>query len=344
MSDKTGYYATHHHDLGKKPLWNTEGLKLPAYIQNVAAALMRDHGMDKSKAIATAVSRCKKWAAGGPDVSPEVRAAAQKAVAEWEAAKARARSTPDRSDLSGNLGARTVSLAFDEAAHPRAAAGSAAGGQFVAGDSGGGGQDKKGKGKTERQRLIDSLMSKKGADYRKLAAEEAAKKAKSGAKGKKGAAKKSKDSKGKAASGAHLTTRDGAEPSGPKARALHADTGGKGKFSTIPARSRHARDKPGNPQTGEKLIGMPMPGGKGVERAKARQAIEKLYRRNGQELRTAAKGQGWRKKGDWYVTMQRRGGTMETVGIRQMGIGFQVSRNGQTSTYRTLAEARQAAA
>lgn len=99
LSAKTAMYSTTHSPLGKPGgpgLFKTKNLQLPAYIQHIAKALMRDHGFTMSHAIATAVNRVKKWAAGGGGVSPEVRAAAAKAVAEWEAAKARARATPNK--------------------------------------------------------------------------------------------------------------------------------------------------------------------------------------------------------------------------------------------------------
>lgn len=99
LSAKTGALSTVHSPLGDPNgpgLFHTKGLQLPAYIQNIAKALMRDHGMTESHAIATAISRVKVWAAGGGGVSPEVQAAAAKAVAEWEAAKARAHATPNK--------------------------------------------------------------------------------------------------------------------------------------------------------------------------------------------------------------------------------------------------------
>jgi hypothetical protein len=46
------------------------------------------NGHDESSAIAIAVGAVKRWARGGGKVSPEVRAAAGKAVAEWEKLKA----------------------------------------------------------------------------------------------------------------------------------------------------------------------------------------------------------------------------------------------------------------
>lgn len=60
---------------------------LPNYIQNVAKGIMKS-GKSESEAIASAIAICKRWAAGGGGVHPEVRAAAAKAIAEWEAKKA----------------------------------------------------------------------------------------------------------------------------------------------------------------------------------------------------------------------------------------------------------------
>lgn len=91
--------------LGTKSLWNTPGLQLPAYIQHIARDLIEKRGMDKSRAIATAIAAIKRWAAGGGKVDAGTRAAAEKALAEWEAAKARAHATPNlsRTDPNGVL-------------------------------------------------------------------------------------------------------------------------------------------------------------------------------------------------------------------------------------------------
>lgn len=62
---------------------------LPAYIQNVAKGIMKS-GKSESTAIASAIAVMKRWAAGVGHVSPEVRAAAAKALAEWEAKRAAA--------------------------------------------------------------------------------------------------------------------------------------------------------------------------------------------------------------------------------------------------------------
>ena len=89
-SEKTAAYSVTPHPLGKPGgpgLWHHKGLMLPPYIQNVAHGIMKS-GRPKSMAIAAAIGVVKRWARGGGKVSPEVRAAAAKAVAEWEALKA----------------------------------------------------------------------------------------------------------------------------------------------------------------------------------------------------------------------------------------------------------------
>ena len=60
---------------------------LPAYIQNVAKGIMKS-GKTVSQAIQIAIGTVKRWASGAGKVSPEVRAAAAKALAEWEAKRA----------------------------------------------------------------------------------------------------------------------------------------------------------------------------------------------------------------------------------------------------------------
>src|SRR6266568_7528807 len=76
--------ASSHEPVGTKPLWKKKGLQLPAYIQHVANDLREKRGMDESRAIATAINAIKRWASGGKNVDSETKAAAAKAVAEWE--------------------------------------------------------------------------------------------------------------------------------------------------------------------------------------------------------------------------------------------------------------------
>lgn len=87
------------HILGPHGLWHTPSKKvpvkqkLPNYIEHIAAALMRDQGLDESTAIAYAVNAVKRWARGDlrwghGKVSPEVVAASRRALAEWEKLRA----------------------------------------------------------------------------------------------------------------------------------------------------------------------------------------------------------------------------------------------------------------
>lgn len=71
--------------------WVERSGGLPNYICRIARAIMRS-GKSKSAAIAIAVSRVKKWAAGADDVDADTQAKAAKAVAEWEALKAKNKS------------------------------------------------------------------------------------------------------------------------------------------------------------------------------------------------------------------------------------------------------------
>jgi len=76
-------------DRSPKKNWVENVGGLPAYIRQIANDLHYERGMTISRAIATAISLCKKWARGGKNVKPDTRAKAAKAIAEWEAKKAR---------------------------------------------------------------------------------------------------------------------------------------------------------------------------------------------------------------------------------------------------------------
>lgn len=68
--------------------WVESSGGLPNYICRIARAIHRS-GRPISQSIAIAVSRVKKWAAGGDDVDADTRAKAAKALAEWEKLKAK---------------------------------------------------------------------------------------------------------------------------------------------------------------------------------------------------------------------------------------------------------------
>lgn len=74
----------------KSSNWVARGGGLPKYVRVVARGLMKD-GRTESQAIGMAIGIIKNWAAGKGGVSPKVRAAAVKALAEWTALKAKSK-------------------------------------------------------------------------------------------------------------------------------------------------------------------------------------------------------------------------------------------------------------
>lgn len=98
-SPQTPVLSTVHNPLGHEGLWHTPDRhvaymqQLPAYIQSIARALLRDHSMSEGQAIATAINAVKRWARGDLHwgdrrIHPEVVAAARRALAEWESLRA----------------------------------------------------------------------------------------------------------------------------------------------------------------------------------------------------------------------------------------------------------------
>jgi hypothetical protein len=131
LSAQTAGYSVTPSPLGRPGgpgLW-FKGWKLPDYVENVARGIMQGGMADKSMAIATAIAACKRWAAGGGKVTPEVRAAAAKAIAEWEALKAAAPGTPSHQHAN-DLPALDLAGTFTEQLHPRVPAGQGGGGRF----------------------------------------------------------------------------------------------------------------------------------------------------------------------------------------------------------------------
>jgi hypothetical protein len=104
VSKKTAALESTPAPLGKPGgpgLFKERGNRLPNYIEQVARGLLeRGRVKDKSRAIQLAIGAMQRWARGGDNVSPEVRAAAAKALAQWEALKAKARAKPNKSDHS----------------------------------------------------------------------------------------------------------------------------------------------------------------------------------------------------------------------------------------------------
>lgn len=73
----------------EKDNWVDHTGDLPRYVREVARSIHNGGGKTLSQAIAIAISRIKKWAATGKG---DTKAKAAKALAEWEALKAKARS------------------------------------------------------------------------------------------------------------------------------------------------------------------------------------------------------------------------------------------------------------
>jgi hypothetical protein len=93
LSAQTARLASVPHPLGKPGgpgLWGVEGMELPAYVQNIAHALLRTgRAKTKSQAIAIARAATKRWQRG-KNTSPEVRAASSASDAQWRAKQATA--------------------------------------------------------------------------------------------------------------------------------------------------------------------------------------------------------------------------------------------------------------
>lgn len=91
LSAETASLAATPAPLGKPGgpgLWRHKGWKLPNYIEQVAKGIIESGEPDKSRAISIAIGKVRDWAEGKGKVSPEVRAASAKAVAEFEALRA----------------------------------------------------------------------------------------------------------------------------------------------------------------------------------------------------------------------------------------------------------------
>lgn len=82
-------------DRSPKKNWVEEEGGMPVYMRMVRNALMEEgHSIERATAIA--VNAMKRWARGGGNVSPQVRAAAAEALAEWEAKRAAAHARPNK--------------------------------------------------------------------------------------------------------------------------------------------------------------------------------------------------------------------------------------------------------
>jgi HK97 family phage prohead protease len=87
-----------------KKNWVENAGDLPRYIREIARSIREKRGLPLSQAIPIAIAQIKKWAAGGDNVKADTRAKAAKALAEWEALKAKNRARmakPGKKTASG---------------------------------------------------------------------------------------------------------------------------------------------------------------------------------------------------------------------------------------------------
>ncbi len=92
--------------------WVEHSGGLPEYICRIARAIKRS-GKTTSQAIAIAVSRVKKWAAGADDVDADTRAKAASALAQWEKLKAKNKARKVKATAQGEILMFTSSFNVD---------------------------------------------------------------------------------------------------------------------------------------------------------------------------------------------------------------------------------------
>lgn len=106
-------------------LWKHKGWQLPDYVEQVSKGIWKSgRATSESQAIQMALGVLRRWASGAGKVTPEVRAASAKAIADFEALKARAHAHANDGDPVELAGA------FNAGAHPRVAKGHGNAGQF----------------------------------------------------------------------------------------------------------------------------------------------------------------------------------------------------------------------
>lgn len=143
LSAQTGALAVTPAPRGKPGgpgLYDVKGLSHSPYFQQVVKALIEKRGMPPGKAYAIAWGALRRWRAGGGKVHPEVRAAASGALAQEDAARARAHSHTSWDELAEEITLAAGGPQWQN--ETRVQKGQPGGGQF-----GAGGQGKPGAGK-----------------------------------------------------------------------------------------------------------------------------------------------------------------------------------------------------
>lgn len=101
-------------DRSPKKNWVESAGGLPDYIERIAKHIHYEGGKDISTAISMAISQVRKWAAGGEGVSAKTQALATKALAEWEALKAKSKAKTAVKLSARRIHAQVVELSIVE--------------------------------------------------------------------------------------------------------------------------------------------------------------------------------------------------------------------------------------
>lgn len=64
---------------------------LPAYVHSIACSIHEKRGLSIQASIRIALDRIRVWARGGKGVDPKTQAKAAKALAQWEALRAKSK-------------------------------------------------------------------------------------------------------------------------------------------------------------------------------------------------------------------------------------------------------------
>lgn len=99
-------------DRSPKKNWVESAGGLPDYIERIAKHIHYEGGKEIGTAISMAISQVRKWAAGGEGVSAKTQALASKALAAWEALKAKSKAKAAVQMSARRIHAQVLELAL----------------------------------------------------------------------------------------------------------------------------------------------------------------------------------------------------------------------------------------
>jgi hypothetical protein len=101
-------------DRSPKKNWVEKAGGLPDYIERIAKHIHYEGGKEIGTAISMAISQVRKWAAGGEGVSAKTQALASKAIAAWEALKAKSKAKTAVQMSARRIRAEVIELSIVE--------------------------------------------------------------------------------------------------------------------------------------------------------------------------------------------------------------------------------------